>query len=98
MKPFLDLKYQKELFVNLISDIEGKEEILDALNFAEKAHKGQKRDSGAEYVIHLIRTASILIKEFSIKEKEMIIAALLQASKDSMIQLSATRESETMLQ
>lgn len=41
---------------------ERKKSILDAYTFAEKAHRGQKRNSGEDYIQHPLATAEILAK------------------------------------
>jgi len=35
--------------------------IIDAFNFANEKHKGQKRDDGKEYIVHPYQTAKILV-------------------------------------
>ncbi|MBI4250192.1 bifunctional (p)ppGpp synthetase/guanosine-3',5'-bis(diphosphate) 3'-pyrophosphohydrolase [Candidatus Uhrbacteria bacterium] len=54
-----------------------KGKILKALALAEEAHRGQYRDDGAPYVIHPIRMAVSLIKEFGYDAPALISAALL---------------------
>lgn len=44
--------YPKDIFENTL---------MKALNFATKAHEGQKRNSGEEYIIHPILVAEILV-------------------------------------
>ena len=51
------------------------EVILRALDFAIKAHDGQKRVSGEDYVIHPILVAQILV-DYDLDEST-IVAALL---------------------
>ena len=43
---------------NLDTDME---KIAHALTFAYEAHKGQKRKSGEEYILHPVEVAEILI-------------------------------------
>ena len=49
--------------------------IISAYEFAENAHKGQKRSSGQDYIIHPLTVAYILL-EFSM-DTDTICAALL---------------------
>ncbi|MBT3419325.1 MAG: HD domain-containing protein [Candidatus Magasanikbacteria bacterium] len=48
-----------------------------AKTFATKSHGEQKRDNGVPYVIHPIRTASILIRDMGVLDADMIIGMLL---------------------
>ena len=52
-----------------------KERISAAYEFAKKAHKGQKRASGEDYIIHPLEVASILLTLHP--DEESIIAAIL---------------------
>lgn len=66
----------QKLLSNVVSLTESKrEDILRAYYFAEEHHKGQKRLSGEEYIIHPLSVA-IILTEFH-ADYEMIIAALL---------------------
>ncbi len=59
----------------LYSKIDKSGEIESALFFAKQAHKGQRRKSGEEYVIHPIIVASIVAALSN--DESMVIAALL---------------------
>ena len=73
MNDFQNLKTQEE---KLRRDIKDKA-ILNALNLAKEAHKGQKRDEGDPYIIHPIRIGNILTYDLGIKDKDILIAGLL---------------------
>jgi len=61
-----------------LGDPEGPARIFwDALDFAEKAHVGQKRRSGDPYILHPCMVARILVEELDIKNPEILAAALL---------------------
>jgi len=67
-----------ESFINKIKDFYSGEKldaIIKAYDFAEKAHEGQKRKSGEDYIIHPCAVAEIL--ESLSMDSEVIIAALL---------------------
>jgi len=71
---------KETLLNNLISEIsnykkEEKEKILKAYEFADNAHKGQKRASGEEFIIHPLWIA-IILAQMSV-DYEMIIAGIL---------------------
>ena len=53
-------------FVELIkknTKVTNKDLLIKAFEFAKEAHKNQKRDSGAPYIIHPIEVA-ILVSEY----------------------------------
>jgi len=54
--------------------------IMDAYSMAEAAHQGKKRDSGEDYFEHLRNVALIYIDECQLKNRDLIIAALLHDS------------------
>ena len=74
---FQSLYEQKAKFlVNLMKLSEEKRKrVMKALEFAEEAHKGQKRKNGKPYIIHPIRIANKLIEKG--EDEEVIISALL---------------------
>ena len=51
--------------------------VLKAFSFAKEAHKGQKRLSGEDYIIHPLRIVNCLVFELSIKNTDLIIASIL---------------------
>ena len=77
MKEFTNLDYQHKKLINAIDNLEDKKQILSAIELAKKSHKGQKRDEGQDYIIHPLRIANCLIFELSIKDTELLIAAIL---------------------
>jgi len=79
MDKFNDLQFQEQRLIKLVerfSDGERKK-VLKALELAKKAHEGQKRDEGTEYVIHLIRIASCLIEELGVKDVDVVCGGVI---------------------
>ncbi len=78
-KNFNELDAQKTLFLAAIKKLhsDSRKIILRALRMAQHAHSGQLRDDGAPYVIHPIRVALSLIKEFDYTSPTLLGAALL---------------------
>jgi len=56
---------------------EDKRIFFDALEFAHSLHAGQKRKSGAPYISHPCAVAEIIVREFSLKDPELVAAAVL---------------------
>lgn len=56
---------------------EGCSLVLKAYAFADERHKGLLSDGDSPYIIHLIRTANILLAEWSERDPNVIAAALL---------------------
>ncbi len=50
---------------------------FDALDYADRLHRGQFRKSGDPYISHPCAVAEILVKEMGIRDPEMAAAALL---------------------
>ncbi|MBU0527543.1 HD domain-containing protein [Candidatus Micrarchaeota archaeon] len=48
-----------------------------AFEFSQKAHTGQKRDSGEEYIVHPYRVCISLFEEFGIEDENLLAAGLL---------------------
>ncbi|MDD3284694.1 MAG: HD domain-containing protein [Patescibacteria group bacterium] len=70
------IKKEKK-FINLISDCSKKDMniLISALDFSIKVHRGQKRKSGEDYVIHPISVAHNIYKKY--KDINLTVAALL---------------------
>ena len=51
--------------------------VMKAYALAEQRHAGQVRDGGSPFIIHLIRTANILMAEWGERDASVIAAALL---------------------
>lgn len=79
MNNFLDLDYQKERFLSAVKVLSGRDQeiALEALEVAEKAHRGQERDVGIPYIIHPIRASLILLEEVNIRDVDLVCALLL---------------------
>jgi GTP diphosphokinase / guanosine-3',5'-bis(diphosphate) 3'-diphosphatase len=95
MDRFLDLPLLRETFLNYLDDFPDHEHAMleDALEVATMSHEGQLRDEGTPYVIHLIRTALILIEELRVEDAEMIVAALLHDSvEDTAMTITEVQE------
>lgn len=75
----INLKFQREALLEYISkqDTESRAILEKALSTAERAHYGQVREEGAEYIIHPIRAVLVLLKELKITDTALIAAALL---------------------
>ena len=74
-----NLKFQKKTLLEHISKqgVESREILKKALLTAERAHQGQVREEGAEYIIHPIRAALVLLQELKITDTNLLAAALL---------------------
>ena len=72
LKLVKDVQEAKRIFYNIV----GKDKsLLDALEFAKEAHKGQYRKSGEPYIIHPILVA-VIVKLIG-GDDDMVISALL---------------------
>ena len=60
----------------------------EALDFAHKAHAGQKRRSGEPYIFHPCQVARILAEELDIKNPEILAAALLHDTVEDVDQVT----------
>jgi len=93
MDNFINLNFQRKRLIKAISKINEFDKIKSALLLAQRAHKGQKRDEGQNYLIHPIRVANCLIYEIETVDPCMIIAALLHdVVEDSNISLIQIRK------
>lgn len=67
-----------EDFRNHISEyIDYTSQINDALEFAYKLHKAQKRDSGQLYITQPVAVLEIIAKKFKVNDQSLLMAALL---------------------
>ena len=77
---YITNKALEELFralpCHFLETLDG-EKLLDAIDFAEKAHHGVTRDSGIPYITHPIAVATILAKELRLIDVNLLCAALL---------------------
>lgn len=88
------LEKQRAFFLKALESlpVQSRKKIAHALAFAQTAHAGQFRDDGAPYVIHPIRVALSLVKEFDYTSPSLIVAALLHdVVEDCSIPLSRIR-------
>ena len=76
---FIDLGYQKKRLLRTFDEFnpEDRKRALQALELAERAHRGQVRDEGTQYIIHPIRATRILLEEVDIKDIGIVCALLL---------------------
>ena len=92
---FTDLGYQKQKLLGFFGElnIEDRGGALQALELAERAHKGQLRDIGIPYIIHPIRAAIILLEEVGIKEPDILCALLLHdVAEDTSVDIETMEE------
>jgi len=77
-KKEFDIAGYKELMAKYLGNPDGSAKVFfAALDFAEKAHAGQRRKSGDPYILHPCNVASILVEEMEIRDPEILAAALL---------------------
>jgi len=79
LEKFLDWEYQMQKLLGLFDGFENeaREKALEALELAERAHRGQVRDEGGQYVLHPIRATLILLEDMGIKDIDIVCASLL---------------------
>lgn len=79
MDDFHNLSFQLEKFRALLADFSemDKKVILEVLDLSLKKHAHQKRKSGADYIIHPVRVANILMGELKTNQPDLVCAALL---------------------
>lgn len=92
MRRFNDIDHQYNKFLKNIDSLtqDSQQQIIEAYKFAKKYHGDQKRQGDIPYVIHPLRVANLLIERLNIREREVIISALLH---DVVEDTSATFES-----
>jgi len=77
-KKEFDIAGYKELMAKFLGDSEGTAKVFfEALDFAMKAHAGQRRKSGDPYILHPCNVARILAEEMEVRDPEILAAALL---------------------
>lgn len=76
---FNDLAYQEGSLRKELEafPVEHRMLILDALEFAKEAHTGKTRWSGEPFIIHPIRVVRVLIGQDSVRDLEVLAAAML---------------------
>jgi len=95
-KNFNIYKKQRELLIAAVQDLPraSQKKITQALALAEEGHAIQRRDDGAPYVIHPVRMALSLIKDFGHTSPAIICAALLHdLVEDTPVTLSRIKKS-----
>ena len=65
--------------------------ILDAYEFAKKAHEGQKRATGEPYIVHPVAVMEILI-EIEVDEDTLVASLLHDVVEDTEVSLDEIRE------
>ena len=77
-KKVFDIAGYKKVMTGYLGDPDGSARVFfEALDFAEKAHAGQRRKSGDPYILHPCNVARILAEELEIRDPEILAAALL---------------------
>jgi len=66
--------------------------ILDAYMFAKKAHEGQKRATGEDYIVHPVATLEILI-DIQVDQDTLVAALLHDVAEDTEYSLEDIKES-----
>jgi len=66
--------------------------ILDAYKFAKKAHEGQKRATGEDYIVHPVATLEILI-DIQVDQDTLVAALLHDVAEDTEYSLEDIKES-----
>ncbi|HIC09776.1 MAG TPA: bifunctional (p)ppGpp synthetase/guanosine-3',5'-bis(diphosphate) 3'-pyrophosphohydrolase [Campylobacterales bacterium] len=87
----LSTKTVKDSKQLLLEYIQSSQSVLDAIDFAIEAHKGQKRKSGEPYVIHPILVASI-VANISGNESMVVSALLHDVVEDTQFGLEDIRQ------
>ena len=79
MDKFNEVSFQQERFMQAITSFvpDDKKRIVAAFELAKKAHKGQKRDEGPDYIIHPLRIVNTLFFELKIKDAGLMVVGLL---------------------
>ncbi len=94
LKDFNTLSVQRMLFLDAVKKLplHSQKIIVRALNLSERAHGVQLRDDGALYVIHPIRVALSLLREFGHTSPTLLIAALMHDTvEDCSVSLALIR-------
>ncbi|MEI8096669.1 MAG: HD domain-containing protein, partial [Candidatus Moraniibacteriota bacterium] len=78
-----------DIFKATVRPLSGDEQkfIMEAYNFAKNAHQGQKRKSGADYIVHCLHVAKTLI-EIGMDTKTIVASILHDVPEDTEITLA----------
>jgi len=78
-----------DVFKAITRPLSGSDEklILEAYHFAENAHRGQKRKSGADYIVHCLHVAKTLA-EIGMDAKTLVASILHDVPEDTEITLA----------
>ena len=80
------IKAQLDYILAIMSRRVGQEELVrikDAFEFAQEAHKGQMRKSGAPYIVHPLAVARIVAEELQLGTNAVIAAFLHDVVEDT---------------
>ena len=64
------------------------EKLLDAIELATRAHQGQKRSDGADYITHPEAVAELVVKMYGKNDKAAIVAWLHDVKEDSRLEFN----------
>jgi GTP pyrophosphokinase len=94
-KKEFDIAGYRELMVRYLGDPgQSARVFFEALDFAEKAHAGQKRKSGEPYILHPCQVARILTEEMEVRNPEILAAALLHDTVEDVEDVTIERIGE----
>jgi GTP pyrophosphokinase len=94
-KKEFDIADYRELMVRYLGDPgQSARVFFEALDFAEKAHAGQKRKSGEPYILHPCQVARILTEEMEVRNPEILAAALLHDTVEDVEDVTIERIGE----
>lgn len=89
----LSLTELEELFSEIFDNYLDYELVKRAYDFAKKAHAGQLRDEGREYIVHPLRMIITMFRDYQVDDRNMLVAALLHdVIEDTSISAEQIRE------